>query len=164
MDQPGKVANPARGQLNRENEYSRPRTSLRIWSRETGSAVPSRVSLLISILRLNMVLTHGIPPDFRGGVHLFPYLNRLLRHRVSPEFIGSHTIYCAPKPPTTPSGQSRVYRVTHNLLRTDGVRCRESAGTRPVVLKVVPVTGATILQVTTDQILCSSLFPHPLLV
>ena len=37
-DQPGMVANPARGQLN-----------------------PSRVSLL----------TYGIPPDFRGGVHLF---------------------------------------------------------------------------------------------
>ena len=39
-----------------------------------------------------------------------------------------------------PSGQSRVYRVT--LLRTDGVPCRESAGTGPVVLKVVPVTSA----------------------
>ena len=36
-----------------------------------GSAVPSRVSLLISILRLNMVLTYGIPPEFRGDVHLF---------------------------------------------------------------------------------------------
>ena len=42
-----------------------------IWSRETGSAVPSRVSLLISILTLNLVLTYGIPPEFRGGVHLF---------------------------------------------------------------------------------------------
>ena len=30
------------------------------WSSKTGSAVPSRVSLLISILRLNMVLTYGI--------------------------------------------------------------------------------------------------------
>ena len=69
MDQPGKVANPARGQLNRENEYG-PRTCLRMWSRETGSVVPSRVSLLISILRLNLVLTYGIPPEFRGGVHL----------------------------------------------------------------------------------------------
>ena len=48
-----------------------PRCShLRIWPRETGSAVPSRVSLLISILRLNLVLTYEIPPDFlRGGVH-----------------------------------------------------------------------------------------------
>ena len=39
------------------------------WSRETGSAVPSRVSQFIFILRLNLVLTYGIPPEFRGGVH-----------------------------------------------------------------------------------------------
>ena len=83
-----------------------------IWSRETGSAVPSCVCLLISILRLNLVLTYGIPPEFRGGVHLFIYN----RH--------------------TPSSQSRVYRVTP--LRTDGVHCRESAGTGPVNPKVVP--------------------------
>ena len=71
MDQPGKVANPARGQLN----FPCPRSRLRIWSCETGSAVPSRISLLISILRLNLVVTHGIPLDFRGGVSLFkpPY-------------------------------------------------------------------------------------------
>ena len=43
----------------------------------------------------------------------------------------------------TPSGQSRVYRVTQ--LRTNGVHCRESAGTGPVVPnKVVPVTGAAL--------------------
>ena len=113
MDQPGKVAYPARGQLNRENEYSPcPRSCLRIWSRETVSAVPSRVSLLISILRLNMVLTCGIPPEFRDGVHIF-----ILNHH-------------------TPSGQGRVYRVTQ--LRTNGVHCRESTGTGPVNLKVVP--------------------------
>ena len=76
-----------------------------------GSAVLSRVSLLISIPRLNMVLTYGISPEFRGGVHLFIY-NR-----------------------DTPLGQSRVYRVTQ--LRTDGVYCRESAGTGPLNLKVV---------------------------
>ena len=57
----------------------------------------------------------------------------------------------------TPSGQSRVHRVTQ--LRTDGVHCREYAGTGPVVLKVVPVTGAAILQVTMDQLMCTSL-PH----
>ena len=39
----------------------------------------------------------------------------------------------------TPSGQSRVYRVTQ--VRADGGHCRESAGTGPVVLKVVPVMG-----------------------
>ena len=77
-----------------------------------GSAVPSRVSLLISILRLNLVLTYGIPPEFRGGVHIF-ILNR-----------------------HTPSGQSRVYQVTQ--MRTDGVHYREAAGTGPVKLEVVP--------------------------
>ena len=60
------------------------------------------------------MLTHGIPPDFRGGVHLS------YRH--------------------TPSGQSQVYRVTQ--LRKDDVHyCRESVGTGEVVLKVVTVTG-----------------------
>ena len=67
-----------------------PRACLGIWSRETGSAVPSRVSLLISILRLNLVLTYGILPEFRGGVHY----ETAIRHRVSPEFIGSR--YCVP--------------------------------------------------------------------
>ena len=52
----------------------------------------------------------------------------------------------------TPSGQSRVNRVTH--LRTDGVHYRESAGTVPVVLEVVPVTGPVNLQVTMDQLMC----------
>ena len=71
MDQPGKVANPARGQLNRENSIPLSPCVPEIWSRETGSAVPSRVSLLIiSILRLNPVLTYGITPGFRGGIHL----------------------------------------------------------------------------------------------
>ena len=62
----------------------------------------------------------------------------------------------------TPSGQSRLNRVTQ--LRTDGVHCRESAGTGPVVLQVVPVTSAAILQATMDRLMCASLFPHPLLV
>ena len=70
MDQPGKVANPARGQLNREKNIPlSPCVPENLVSRN-GSAVPSRVSLLIFILRLNLVLTYGIPPEFRGGVHL----------------------------------------------------------------------------------------------
>ena len=44
-------------------------TCSRIWSRETVSAVPSRVSLLIPIFRLNLVLTYGIPPDLLDGAH-----------------------------------------------------------------------------------------------
>ena len=47
-----------------------PRSRLGIWSRETSSAVSSRVSLFISILRLNIMRTYGISPEFRGGVHL----------------------------------------------------------------------------------------------
>ena len=74
-DQPGKVANPSRGQLADQGKLILPcpRLCLRIWSRETGSAVPSRVSLLIFILRLNLKLTYGIPPEFRGGVHSYRY-------------------------------------------------------------------------------------------
>ena len=71
MDQPGKVANPARGQLNRENVFTCPRLCLKIWSRETGSAVPSRVSLLISILRLNLVLTGFLPSSAAASIYLF---------------------------------------------------------------------------------------------
>ena len=44
----------------------------------------------------------------------------------------------------TPSRQSRVYRATQ--LRTDGVHCRESAGTGPVNLKSVPVKRVLPLQ------------------
>ena len=113
MDQPGKVANhPARGQLNRENNIPlSPCVPENLVSRE-GLSRPVPRQPLISILRLNLVLTYGIPPEFRASVHLFIYN----RH--------------------TPSGQSRVYRVTQ--LRADGVHCREPAGTGPVNLKVVP--------------------------
>ena len=73
-----------------KNEYFP--VSVRIWSRETGSAVPSRVSLLISILWWNLVLIYGIPPEFRGGVDLF--IQTVIRHRASLEFIGSRN--CVP--------------------------------------------------------------------
>ena len=72
MDQPGKVANPARGQLNRENEHSS--VPVRAWEFGlAGQVQPSRPASAcsFSILRLKLVLTYGIPPEFRGGVHLF---------------------------------------------------------------------------------------------
>ena len=132
MDQPRKVANPARGQLNRENEYFPVR--VRAWqlglSRNGfGSLVPRQPAHLHNT-QANLVLTYGIPPEFRGGVHLFI----LYRHMSS--------------------GQSRVYRVAH--LRTDGVHCRESAGIGPVNLKVVP-NECCLGQVTMDQLICASL-------
>ena len=76
-DQPGLVANPTRGQLNKENEcFPCPRSCLRIWSRETGSAVSSRVSLLISIPRLNLVLTGFVPISAAASIYLLipPYV------------------------------------------------------------------------------------------
>ena len=82
-----------------------PRSRLRNWSHETGLASP------ISLLRLNPVLNRGVPFNLRGGVHLF-------------------IIYLYRHPPS--SGQSRACKVKKS--RTVGVYCRESAGTRPVVL------------------------------
>ena len=67
--------------------------------------------MLISILRLNLVLTYGIPPEFRGGVHLF----------IKPPY----AIVSVPS-------------LSGHPVRTDGIDCRESAGTGSVNLKVVP--------------------------
>ena len=77
MDQPGKVVNPVRGQLNRGNEYFpvRVRSRLRILvSRDGfGSPVPRQSA------HLHTQAVSGayfeIPTDFLGGVHLF-ILNR----------------------------------------------------------------------------------------
>ena len=57
----------------------------------------------------------------------------------------------------TPSGQSQIYRVTQ--LRTDGVYCRESAGTGPVNLKVVPNECCLSRSPWTSQY--TPLFPTP---
>ena len=71
MDQPGKVTNLARCQLNSENKYF----PVRVRACEFGLARRVRQSrpasaCSFSILRLNLALTSGIPPEFRGGVHL----------------------------------------------------------------------------------------------
>ena len=128
IDQPGMIASPARGKLNRKKC---PRLRLRIWSRERDrmcSAVPSLVSLLIFYSEAESALPiHEIPPTFRDGFY---------RHG---------------------SGQSRVYQVTQ--LRTEGVSCRESAGTRPVVLNIESVTGAALSGITMDRFLCTYYFP-----
>ena len=89
MNQPGKVANPARGQLNRGNEYFLcPRSRLENLVTRDGLGSPLPASACsFSILKLNVVLTHGISPEFRGGVHFL--ISTAIRHRVSPEFIGS---------------------------------------------------------------------------
>ena len=131
MDQPSKVADPARGQLNREKWiFPCPRSRPRIWSRETGSAAASRVGLLISIPRLNLVLTHGIPPDFHSGVHLF-ILNR-----------------------HTPSGQSRVlsgHAIAYRWRLLPRVHRHRASNSQGSSKRVLP------WQVTMDQFICASL-------
>ena len=52
-----------------------PRSRLRTWSRETGLAAPSRVSLLVYLLRLKLVLTYGFLPS-SAAASIFFYLNR----------------------------------------------------------------------------------------
>ena len=72
MDQPGKGANHARGQLYRENDYFP--VPIRISEFALVRQVrPSRPASAYSFStpRLNLVLTHGIPPAFRGSVQLF---------------------------------------------------------------------------------------------
>ena len=72
-DQPGKVANPARGRLNRENKSSLSAFAPEnlVWRDGFDSPVPRQPVIRFSILGLNVVLTYGIPPELYGGVHLF---------------------------------------------------------------------------------------------
>ena len=68
MDQPGKVANPARGQLKRENKIFP--VPVRAWESDLARRI--RLSCPTSAcsfsqLRLTLVLTQEIPPDFRGS-------------------------------------------------------------------------------------------------
>ena len=93
-----KVANPVHDQLNRE-KFPCPRSRRKIWFRETGLTVPSRVSLLI------------LYTNAESGAYL-------IKRFFPMSAAVSICIY-----PHTPSGQSRLYRVTQ--LRTDGVHCRE---------------------------------------
>ena len=132
MDQPGKVANPARGQLNRENEYS---------------PVP--------VLAWEFGLARRVQPSRPASACSSPYsgwiwclLTGLLPSSAAASIWNRHT----------PSGQSRVYRVTQ--LRTDGVHCRESDGTGPVNLKVVS-NGCCLGRSPWTNYYYSPLFPTP---
>ena len=66
---------------------------MRIWSRETGSAAPSRVSLLIlhTQAEFGAYLRDSCLVPRRGP---FIYVKTTIRHRVSPEFIESRN--CVP--------------------------------------------------------------------
>ena len=71
MDQPGKVANPARGQMNRVKKIPLfPFAPVFGLVRRVRPSHPAS-ACSFSTLRLNLVHTLGIPSDFLGGVHLF---------------------------------------------------------------------------------------------
>ena len=110
-DQPGKVANPARGQLNRKMNSS-----------------------LTSFAPENLVSRDGFgSPVLRQPAHLHTQAKSGAYLRDSFRVSRRRPFICFNR--HTPSGQSRVYRVTQ--LRTDDVHCRESAGTGPENFKVV---------------------------
>ena len=146
MDEPGQVANPARGGLNREKRIIClcPRLRLRMmWSRETDLAAPSRVvSLLVLHIEVEIwcLLAEFLPLSAKSCIYLYRQ---------------------------PPSGQFRVYiSKIPQIMAIDGLQCQESAGTGPVVLKVVRATGRafsgfTIMMDHDQLIMCASHFPHP---
>ena len=87
-DQPGKVINPAHGQLNnRENYFSLSSFAPEnLVSRDAGSGSPVPRQPAHPHTQAESG-AFGIPPVLRGGVHLFIYTT--IRHRVSSEFVGS---------------------------------------------------------------------------
>ena len=72
MNQPGKVANAARGRPNRENDYFPVPVRARefVLARQVRPSRPAS-ACSFSTLRQNMMLIRRIPPAFPGGVHLF---------------------------------------------------------------------------------------------
>ena len=117
---------------------------MRIWSRETCGAIPSRFSPLI------------LQSEAESSI---------INHQSSSGAYSSHSSRFPRRRPflcrQQPSGESRVRQVTQSC--TDGVHRRESADTGPVVLKIVPVKGAAFSGITI-QFLCTSLFLNPQLV
>ena len=87
----GKVADLARGQLKKENEYFP--VSIRTCEfGPVGRVRPSRPASAYSFYTLtqHLVFTQGIAPDFAPG----SIICTAIRHRVSPQFIGSRI--CVP--------------------------------------------------------------------
>ena len=104
VDKPGMIANPLVVSWTGKMNFSLSPFAPEIF----GRVRPSRpASACFSILRLNLMLTHGIPLDFRCGIHL----------TMPPTVIGS------------------VTRLLGHALPTDGVHRPESVGTGPVFLK-----------------------------
>ena len=135
-NQPGKLANPVHGQLNRE-KFHCSRLRLRIWFRETDLAVPSRVSLLILHTQTE---SGAYSRDCSPCPRRRPYIFTTTHHRVSPGFIGSRDCVSIAF-----TAESTLAQGQYSPQGSSSNGCR--------------------LCITMDQLsLCASLFPHPLLV
>ena len=101
MDQPGKVANPARGQFNRENEYSlSPCVRKNLVSRDGFSRPVPRQPAHLHTQAESGALTGFLPSSAAASVY-----ETAIRHRVSPEFIGSRN--CVPMASTAVSSPAQ---------------------------------------------------------
>ena len=106
------VANPARSQLNRaKSVFPCPRLRLGIWSRETGSAVPSRVSLLTLHSQAESGAYSRDSSRFPRRRHS-PFIYTVNCHRASPEFIRSNDCVLMALPAETPLAQLQRGQVT----------------------------------------------------
>ena len=129
-----KVANPVYGQLNR-GKFPCPRSRLRFGFARQVWLYRLLSACSFSILTLNLVL--GILPEFRGGVHIF--------------LPAPHTIGSVP----SLSGHAIAYR-WRSLPRVRWHRASSPQGSS---------SNGCCPCITMDQmLLCSSLFPHPLLI
>ena len=136
VDQPGKVLNPARSwSAEQRNEYF----PVPVRAREFGLARRFRQYRPASVC--SSPYSGGIWCLLTGSLPSSTVMTPIYLFR-PPYAIGS-----------VPS-----YRVTQ--LRTNGVHCRESAGTGPVNLKVVSSERVLPWQVTMDQLIRAS-FPTP---
>ena len=128
----------------RVRNNSCPRLRLRIWTRETGSAVPFHVHLVLTSILWNsssrfpwrcqfIYLSRHMPS---GQSQAYRVMRRRTDgvHLDSSRFPRQRPFIYLTRP--TPSGQYQVYPVVRR--RTDGLHFRESAGTGPVNVDVVP--------------------------
>ena len=133
MDQPCKVANPARGRTGKTIISLSPFAPENLVSREKfGRPVP-RQPVHSPHLKVNLVLPDGIHPAFRDGVPLLIW--------------------------STAIGPVPSCQVTQ--IRTNGVHCRQAAGAGPVVLNVVPVTGTCLFRYHHGPLFVHLSFPTP---
>ena len=102
MDQPGKVANPARGQLVRENEYfSVPCVPEKLVARDGFSRpVPRQPAHLHTRTESGAYLRGFLPNSAAAAIY-----ETAIRHRLSPECIGSRN--CVPRAFTAESPRAQ---------------------------------------------------------